>query len=268
MTQPLSDNYLQRFGGIARLYGHSALEALYRGHFVVVGIGGVGSWAAEALVRSGLGAITLMDLDDICVTNSNRQVHTLKETIGHPKTEVLAQRLKAINPELTVSVVDDFVDTDNVAELIGPEPQVIIDAIDASSAKAALIAHGRRQKQQVITVGSAGGKTDPTQIRVDDLRHVERDALLKRVRSKLRRHYHFPQNPKRNMRVQAVYSPEQMKYPAPDGTVCESKGQMEGGVKLDCSGGFGSATMVTAAFGMVAAARAIERYLERFSSSQ
>ena len=263
MTNTPSDDYLQRFGGIGRLYGQSALAALYRGHFVVVGIGGVGSWAAEALARTGLGTITLIDLDDICITNSNRQIHTLTSTIGQPKTTVLAERLQAINPEITVHVIDDFAEPENIVELIGPEPQVIIDAIDASYAKAALIAHCRRQKQQVITVGSAGGRTDPSQVTVGDLHRTVKDSLLSRVRTRLRTKYNFPKDPKRNMRVQAVFSTEQMKYPTPNGEIRQRKVSMEDGVKLDCSGGFGSATMVTATFGMVAAAKAVDRYLER-----
>ena len=263
MTAPLSDNYLQRFGGIARLYGMDGLQALHRGHFVVVGIGGVGSWAAEALARTGLGTITLIDLDDICITNSNRQIHTLTDTIGQPKTQVLAQRLRQINPDINIQVVDDFAEPENLAEVIPTSAQVIIDAIDASYAKAALIAHCRRQKQQVVTVGSAGGRTDPSKVTVGDLHRSVKDSLLSRVRTRLRTKYQFPKDPKRNMRVQAVFSTEQMKYPTADGSVCQRKQQMAEGVKLDCSGGFGSSTMVTATFGMVAAAKAVERYLER-----
>ncbi|UTW44288.1 tRNA cyclic N6-threonylcarbamoyladenosine(37) synthase TcdA [bacterium SCSIO 12696] len=266
MTAPLPDNlpdsYLQRFGGIARLYGMEGLRALHSAHFVVVGVGGVGSWAAEALVRTGAGTITLVDLDDMCITNSNRQLHTTADTIGQPKTAVLAQRLAAINPDATVHVVDDFAEPENLAEVIPEDAQVVIDAIDSSYAKSALIAHCRRHKQEIITVGSAGGRCDPTRIETADLRHSTGDALLSRVRQRLRNHYHFPKNPKRNMRVQAVFSAEQMKYPAADGQVCQSKSQMQGGVKLDCSGGFGSVTMVTASFGMAAAAKAVERYLK------
>lgn len=262
MSEQLSDAWLQRFGGIARLYGKSALGALSRAHFVIVGIGGVGSWAAESLVRTGLGTITLIDLDDICITNTNRQIHTLTDTIGHPKTTILAERLKAINPELVVHVVDDFVEPENVTELISPEPQVVIDAMDSSYAKASLIAHCRRQKQLIITVGSAGGRRDPTQITCADLRHSVKDSLLSRVRNRLRSRHNFPKGSK-NMRVKAVFSTEQMKYPTPDGEMCQSKTLMEGGVKLDCSGGFGSATMVTATFGMVAAAKAVDWYLDR-----
>ncbi|MCV6604075.1 MAG: tRNA cyclic N6-threonylcarbamoyladenosine(37) synthase TcdA [Porticoccaceae bacterium] len=263
MNDTLPDNYLQRFGGIARLYGMSSLQALHRGHFVVVGIGGVGSWAAEALARSGLGAITLIDMDDICITNSNRQVHTTADTIGEPKTAALAQRLRAINPDIAVHVVDDFAEPENLADIIPVDAQAVIDAIDASYAKAALIAHCRRQKQQVVTVGSAGGRNDPSQVTVGDLHRSVKDSLLSRVRTRLRSKYQFPRDPKRNMRVQAVFSTEQMKYPTADGKVDQRKQQMSAGVKLDCSGGFGSSTMVTATFGMVAAAKAVERYLER-----
>lgn len=263
---PLQENTTanqQRFGGMGRLYGDAALAALSRGHFVVAGIGGVGTWVAEALARSGIGEITLIDLDDVCITNTNRQIHALQSTIGQSKVAVMAARLRDINPGLAVHEVEDFVDTDNVCDLIGEQHDVVIDATDTAAAKAALIARTRRLKKQVITVGSAGGKRDPRQITSIDLSRTTKDPLLAKVRNQLRRWYNYPKNPKRTFRVEAIYSTEQMIYPDNRGGVCQTKGQMQDGVKLDCSGGFGAATMVTATFGMVAASRAIERYLER-----
>jgi len=263
-TQTLSPEWLQRFGGIARLYGDSGLEALAKAKFLVIGIGGVGTWIAEALARTGAGAITLVDLDDICITNTNRQIHALSHTIGHSKTAVMAERLRAINPELVVSEIEDFVALDNLAEIILPSYDVVIDAADNFRVKAALISHCRGQKQQIVTVGSAGGKRDPRQIVSGDLSRTLQDPLLSRVRKQLRQKHAFPRNQKRVFSVEAIYSPEQMLYPDGTGGVCQAKdGVLQDGVKLDCAGGFGAATMVTASFGMIAAARAVERLLER-----
>jgi tRNA A37 threonylcarbamoyladenosine dehydratase len=259
----LSDPYRQRFGGIARLYGEPALEQLAAAHFVVIGIGGVGTWVAEALARSGVGTLTLIDLDDICITNTNRQVHTLQSVIGKPKTAVMAARLRDINPEVVVHEVEDFIDPDNTADLLDPAcHQLVIDAADTANAKSSVIAFCKRNKIPVVTVGSAGGKRDPRQIVSADLTRTNNDPLLAKVRNQLRRLHNFSRNTKRRFSVEAIYSEEQMVYPAADGGTCQSK-NFQGGVKLDCSGGFGAASMVTATFGMVAASRAIERYLQR-----
>mgnify|MGYP000200149587 CR=1 FL=1 len=261
----LSPLYLQRFGGIARLYGQDGLAALARAHFVVVGIGGVGTWAAEALARSGVGTLTLIDMDDVCITNSNRQLHALQSTIGKPKTAVMAARLRDINPEVRVHEVEDFLALDNLEALIRPEHHLVIDAIDAAYVKASLIAHCKRRKQPIVTVGSAGGKRDPRLITSGDLSRTVNDPLLAKTRNNLRRLHNFSRNTKRVFSIEAVYSTEQMLFPDASGGVCQSRGEMdlEGGVKLDCSGGFGAATMVTANFGFVAASRGIERYLLR-----
>lgn len=233
---------------------------------MVVGIGGVGTWAAEALARSGIGELTLIDMDDVCITNSNRQLHALQSTIGKPKTAVMAERLRDINPEIRIHEVEDFLDRDNIDELITPEHHVVIDAIDAAYVKAALIAHCKRQRKQIITVGSAGGKRDPRQIISGDLSRTVNDPLLAKTRNNLRRLHNFSRNTKRVFSIEAVYSGEQMLYPDNNGGVCQSRSAMNTaeGVKLDCSGGFGAATMVTASFGFVAASRGIERYLELY----
>lgn len=262
MSQP-SPAYQQRFGGIARLYGQQALPLLCNAHFAVIGIGGVGTWVAEALARTGVGTLTLIDMDDVCITNTNRQAHALQSTIGQGKTTAMAKRLHDINPELVVFEVAQFVSIDNVRELITTRFDMVIDASDSAAAKSAIIANCRRNKIGIITVGSAGGKNDPRKITSGDLSRTTADPLLSKVRQQLRRFYNFPTNPARRFAVEAVFSEEAMQYPQPDGSVCARKGVMEDGVKLDCSGGFGSSTMVTASFGMVAAARAAEKYLQK-----
>lgn len=259
--------WLQRFGGIARLYGEPALLTFARAHVVVVGIGGVGTWVAEALARSGVGEITLIDMDDICITNTNRQLHALHSTIGQQKIDVMAARLLDINPELKVNTVDEFLETDNLSQLIPATADAVIDAIDAAYVKAALISHCKRHKQIILTVGSAGGKLDPRLITSGDLSRTTNDPLLAKTRNTLRRHYNFTRNTKRVFSVEAVYSSEQMTYPAADGNTCQTKSGLEAGTRLDCSGGFGAVTMVTATFGFVAVSRALDRLLQKSSRS-
>lgn len=251
-------SYLDRFSGIGRLYGMEALEAFRNAKVAVIGIGGVGSWVAEGLARTGFEDIHLIDLDDICVTNTNRQIHTQQNTIGHLKVEAMANRLKGINPDVKVTPVVDFLTKDNIAQhLTGFD--FVVDAIDSVQVKAALIAWCKRNKVPVITTGAAGGQMDPTQITVGDLNKTFNDPLARKVRSLLRREYNFSRNQKRNYSVMCVYSTEQLNYPQPDGSVCKQKAFTDGTVKLDCSGGFGASTMVTATFGLVAASKVAER---------
>ena len=259
MNQILSDSARQRFGGIARLYGTSALETLQRSHILIIGIGGVGSWAAEALARSGIGAITLMALDDICITNTNRQVHAHQSTIGQSKTMVMRDRLLSINPEITVNCIDDFLDQENLHDYIQPHYSLVIDAIDSAMVKTHLIAFCKSRKMPILTVGSAGGKKDPRKIIVGDLSKTKNDPLLAKVRNNLRRLHNFSRNPKRVFSVKAIYSTEQMTYPDNQGETCQTKAFMEEGAKLDCNQGFGAATMVTASFGFIAATEAIKK---------
>lgn len=258
----MNDDYLLRFGGIGRLYGQQPLTWLAQAHFCVIGIGGVGSWAVEALARTGVGQLTLIDLDDICTTNTNRQIHALQGTVGHSKTDVMAARVGLINPDCKVHCVDDFVSKDNIAELIQGFDYVI-DCIDAVQAKTALIAHCKRRKIPVITIGGAGGKIDPSQIQYGDLAKTIQDPLLAKVRSYLRRDYQFTKNPKRKFDVDCVFSTEQLRYPQADGSVCAAKASAEGSMRLDCNSGFGAVTMVTASFAFMACARAVEKYLAR-----
>lgn len=255
----MNDDYGFRFGGIERLYGRRALAAFRNAHVAVVGLGGVGSWAAEALVRSGVGTLTLIDMDDICVSNTNRQLHALDSQYGRTKTDAMAERLRAINPHADIRVHFGFLTPANVAELLTDDLSGVIDAIDSVKAKAAMLAHCQRRKLPVICAGGAGGQMDPTQIRVADLSKTTQDPLLAKVRNLLRREYGFSRNPKRRFGIEAVYSLEQLTYPAADGEVCLQKPDTAGPVRLDCATGFGAASPVTGSFGLIAAARLLAR---------
>ena len=170
------DNYEQRFGGIGRLYTPEGLARLCQAHVCVIGIGGVGSWVVEALARSGVGQITMIDMDDICVTNINRQLPALSGNIGKLKTEVMAERVKLINPECVVNIIDDFISPDNQAEYLNRGYDYVIDAIDNVKTKAAMIAYCKRNKIKIITIGGAGGQTDPSKIQIADLDVYKRQA--------------------------------------------------------------------------------------------
>ncbi|WP_404367686.1 tRNA cyclic N6-threonylcarbamoyladenosine(37) synthase TcdA [Marinobacter sp.] len=255
----LSEDYSLRFGGIERLYGRRALAAFRESHIAVVGLGGVGSWAAEALARTGIGAITLIDMDDVCVSNTNRQLHALAGNYGRTKTDAMAERLRAVNPEADIRVHFGFATPKNIPDLFGPDLTGVIDAIDSVRPKAALIAHCKRRKISLVCAGGAGGQMDPTQIQVGDLSRTTQDPLLAKVRNMLRREYDFSRNPKRRFGIEAVYSLEQLTYPAADGEVCLQKPVTDGPVRLDCASGFGASSPVTATFGFVAASRLINR---------
>src|SRR5580658_1428231 len=181
-----------RFGGIARLYGRAGLSRLHAAHVCVVGIGGVGAWAAEALVRSGVGAITLVDLDEVCVSNINRQLHALTETVGRAKVEVMAERIRAINPDCRVTAEPRFFNEQTAAELLAPKFDYILDAIDSVTNKVLLLAECRKRNVPVVACGGAGGRRDSTQVRTADLAKVSHDRLLAEVRKKLRKEFQFP----------------------------------------------------------------------------
>lgn len=250
----------QRFGGLARLYGQSGLNSLNNLHVCIAGIGGVGSWSAEALARSGVGKLTLIDLDDICVTNTNRQIHALEGTVGLAKVDVMAERIRLINPDCDVSVIEDFVTLDTVKDYILRDYNAVIDATDSIKAKAEIVYHCKRHKIHVVTVGGAGGQIDPSQITKGDLAKTIQDPLAAKLRSELRRNYGFSKNPKRRFGVECIYSTEQLRYPQPDGSVCHNKSAMADGTRLDCAGGFGAVVTVTATFGMLAAASVINKH--------
>ena len=249
--------YGLRFGGIGRLYSKAGLERLRRAHVCVIGIGGVGSWAVEALARSGIGQLTLIDLDDVCVSNVNRQIHALDGQINNLKVSVMAERAKAINPEIEVNSVEAFLTRSNAAKLLEPDYDFVFDAIDSPREKCVIISHCRERGLPVVTAGGAGGRRDPTRIRVDDVARSEGDRLLQSVRKSLRSDYGFPRNG-RMFGVDCVYSNEPPVFPQKDGTVCTTR-DSEADLRLDCRSGFGTATFVTGTFGFVAASRIVER---------
>jgi tRNA A37 threonylcarbamoyladenosine dehydratase len=252
----------ERFSGIDRLYGVGAVARLARSHVCVVGIGGVGSWAVEALARSGVGELTLIDADDVCVTNTNRQSHALDGEYGRAKVEVMAARARAINPAIEVHAIASFLGSANLADLLARGYDAVFDACDSLKAKVDMIAFCRRRKIPIVVSGSAGGRIDPTLITARDLSKTEHDMLLGLVRKKLRDDYGWTRNPKRYFGVQAVFSRENVNYPQADGSVCKTRASdAEGGLKLDCAGGLGAATQVTGTFAFVAVSRLIERLL-------
>jgi tRNA A37 threonylcarbamoyladenosine dehydratase len=254
-----------RFAGIDRLYGAGAVQTLMQRHVCVVGVGGVGSWAVEALARSGVGRLSLIDADDICLSNTNRQLHALDGYYGRSKVEAMAERATAIHPDIRVDPIAQFLTPTNLPDLLLRDYDLVIDACDSFRVKVECIAFCRRRKLPLITVGSAGGRTDPTRIQVRDLSRTEHDAMLALVRKKLRTEFAFPRNPQRYFGVPAVYSLENVQYPQADGSVCGNRPVVAGdaGFKLDCGAGLGAATHVTAAFAFAAVARMLPRLLTR-----
>ncbi len=249
----------RRFGGIARLYGAAALARFLQAHVCVIGVGGVGSWAIEALARSAIGNLTMIDLDNLAESNINRQIHALTDTLGQAKVSALAARIAQINPYCHVTEVEDFITADNLPEMIGEgRYDYVIDAIDNVRAKAALIAYCRDKGIRLITIGSAGGQVDPTCIEVRDLAKTEQEPLLAKVRKRLRSEYRFPRGDKVRFGIDAVFSTEPLSAPLSE-EVCAVDGDVAPGVTgLNCAG-YGSAVVVTATFGLVAAAHIMRK---------
>lgn len=251
-----------RFNGIERLYGSAGAKAIANAEVAVVGLGGVGSWLAEALVRSGVGALKLIDLDDVCISNSNRQLQACAENIGSNKAAALAARFASINPQCQLNPIADFISADNLAQYLGSGCSVVADAIDDAYIKAALIAYCKRAKIGIITTGAAGAKTDPTQIHIADLSKTYNDPLSAKVRYLLRRNYGFSSNPKRSFGVPCVFSRQQLRYVDPSGQVTTNKNAMNQGAR-DCNHGFGAACMLTASIGMAAAAQVVDKIIAK-----
>lgn len=236
----MTETHARRFGGIDRLYGAGSLARLATLHACVIGIGGVGSWAVEALARSGVGRLTLIDLDHVAESNLNRQVQALTDTLGAAKVQAMAARVTAINPDCAVTGIEEFVTVENASILI-PADAWVIDAIDQVDAKAALLAACRARGQWVVTTGGAGGRHDPAQMRVTDLARTTHDPLAARLRQVLRREHGFARTG--DFGIDCVFSTEPMQRPQ----ACAS-------FDLNC-GGYGSSVCVTAAFGFAAASR-------------
>jgi len=260
----LSADYLDRFGGVGRLVGRAGLERLQRAHVCVVGVGGVGSWAVEGLARSGIGELTLVDLDDVCVTNVNRQLPALDGQIGRPKVAVLGERLRLINPSCRVETAQEFFTPGSAGRVLPARCDYVIDAIDRMSHKAHLIATCRERGFSVLTVGAAGGRRDPTKIHAGDIGEAG-DELLRQVRKRLRRDYHFSSGAQRGitrMGVPCVWSSEPPVFPWADGT-CATKPEPGSNLKLDCESGFGTAVFVTGVMGLMATGEVVRAIAER-----
>lgn len=263
----------RRFGGVERLYGARVMERFCTARVAVVGLGGVGSWAAEALARSGLACITLVDLDHVSESNTNRQIHALGAEFGKPKVQAMAERILAIHPGARIRAIEEFIDAANCAVLL-ENVEMVIDCIDDARAKAAMLAHARTSGIAVVTCGAAGGRVDPSRIRVADLGRVTGDPLLASVRHRLRRDHGFPgsRNDHRKpakMGFEAVFSDEPIRSPAAIDGPAEDLGACEPGdvagqhaspgSPLACAG-YGSCVTVTASFGLIAAARALAHF--------
>jgi tRNA A37 threonylcarbamoyladenosine dehydratase len=248
----------RRFGGVARLYGDAALARFRSAHVCVIGVGGVGSWVVEALARSAIGRITMIDLDNVAESNVNRQIHALSDTLGKAKVTALAERIAQINPYCEVTQIEDFITPDNLDQMIGAGAyDYVIDAIDSVKAKTALIAYCRENGIRLITIGGAGGQVDPTKIEIRDLSRTEQEPLLAKVRKRLRAQHGFPRGTKNKFGIDAVFSTEPLKFPEGDEACSVDEGAKAGVTGLNCAG-FGSAMVVTATFGLVAAARVLQ----------
>lgn len=251
----------RRFGAIARLYGDVGLAKLIKSHVCVIGIGGVGSWVAESLARSAVGKLSLIDLDVVAESNMNRQLVATTDSIGRDKILVMAERISQINADCEVRPIDEFISKDNVSALLKPEFDFVVDCIDDFRTKAAVINYCKQHKIKVLTVGAAGGQTDPSKIVQTDLSTTQHDGLLAQTRKLLRQNYGFARNLKRTFGVPCVYSNEQAVYPDGLGGVSpqrlsddQSDELMQVSTNaLNCGGGVGSITHVTGTFAFFAA---------------
>ncbi len=268
MQQNSDIDFERRFGGIARLYGATGLERFKAANICVIGVGGVGSWVVEALARSAIGKITMIDLDNVAESNINRQIQANSDTLGKAKVTALSERIALINPFCRVTEVEDFITPENLEQMLRQQDfDYVIDAIDNVKAKTALIAYCREHAIPLITIGAAGGQTDPAKIEIRDLSRTEQEPLLALVRKRLRQNYGFPRGAKSKFGIDAVFSMETLTMPeTPE--VCavdpanlndgEDTTNQTGVTGLNCAG-FGSSIVVTASFGLMAAAHVLRR---------
>lgn len=252
-TQHPDDDYERRFTGTSRLYGQDTFTLFQQAHVVIAGAGGVGSWAIEALARTGIGRLTLIDMDVLVASNVNRQLPALSDTFGRSKIDVLAERARGINPRLQLTLIDDFLTRENIATLLAETPDLVLDCTDDVDAKISLIVWCRRRRIPIVVAGAAGGKTDPGALRIDDLTRSHRDPLLAKIRRQLRRDCGFPKNPDEKFGIPCVYSGQPVH--TPEGDTCDTG-------NLSCSG-YGSTTMVTATMGMMAVAEGLRHMIRR-----
>lgn len=259
------ENTKERFAGIERLYGREQTKVLSNAHIAIIGIGGVGSWTAEALARSGIGKLTLIDMDEVCVTNTNRQVHAETITVGHMKTSAMTRRIRSIHPECEVVGENQFFTTSTADTLLKGDFHCVVDTIDDRKNKSLLLARCNSLKIPVVTTGGAGGLRDPTKVQVADITKTFNDPLMSVVRKILRKDFGFSRNIKRSWGIPCIFSSEMPQYPDNQGNLC-SKKPVNAELKLDCNTGFGTASFVTGTFGFQAAAKVIEIVLRKANS--
>ncbi|MEX1099559.1 MAG: tRNA threonylcarbamoyladenosine dehydratase [Bacteriovoracaceae bacterium] len=246
------------FQGVERLYNENGLKKLARSHVMIIGLGGVGSWAAEALIRSGVGKLSLVDLDDICVSNINRQIHASTSSLGNMKVLEMKKRLIDINPRAEINAIEDFFSAGSMDEILNCHCDYIIDAIDGVKSKALLISECLKRKIPLVTTGGAGGKKNPALVQEADLNRSFNCRLLAQTRKKLKTEYKFSRDKKKRYNVPCIFSPEQQIFPEP--LACAAGEEIK---NLNCQNGFGSSVMVTAVFGLNAAAKVVNDLTER-----
>jgi tRNA A37 threonylcarbamoyladenosine dehydratase len=243
----IESDYYSRFSGIGRLFGRKAQEKIRSSKILIIGIGGVGSWVAESLARTGIGSMTLVDLDDICVTNVNRQILAISSTVGQFKVDVMKKRVLDIHPLCEVDTKQCFFNPKNLESIFDRDYDFIIDACDDFTNKCHLIDYCRKNKIPLVVMGGAGGKVDPLQIRVTDMASSSNDRLLARLRKKLRQEFSFPLENEGDFGVWSVWSHERAVYPTANGCITH-KPPLGLAKNMDCEEGFGSASFVTGAF--------------------
>ncbi len=259
----------RRFDRMGRLVGDPGMQALFDAHVMVIGVGGVGSFAAEALARSGVGRLTLVDFDLICVTNTNRQLHTMRGTVGQAKVEVMVERLARVNPSATVEACRTFYNEQSSADLLGRKPDWVVDAIDNVTAKCHLLAACRELGQKVVCSTGAAARMDSTRVRVSDLSETRVDPLARQVRRILRQQYDFPGHGEGHWDIPAVSSDEEpmasqnLLYDLDEGFRCVCP-QGQNGLhecerrnRIDGTAGF-----VTGAFGLACASHVVRGLVE------
>jgi len=264
----------RRFDRMGRLIGDEKMKSLFKSHVMVIGLGGVGSWSAESLARSGVGILTLVDFDEICVTNFNRQLHALDRTVGSQKVDVMAERMQKINPAAHIRAIPQFYNSETCENIFSVRPDYVIDAIDNVTAKCHLLAYCREQKIPVVTATGSGGRLDPTQIKIADLAFTSVDPLARAIRGILREKYAFPRNEKEAFGIPAVYStepalePRELHYDGGKGFQCVCP--QGDNPYFQCENRnviMGNASFVTGTFGFVAASVVVKDLLASASES-
>lgn len=257
----MDNDYTQRrFSGVTRIYGLAAYQCFQQSHIAVIGLGGVGSWVVEALARSAIGELSLIDLDHVAESNINRQLQATHSNLGKAKTTALAERVADINPDCRINCIEEFISSENQVDILNNNYDWVIDCIDNFRTKAALIAYCRRNKIKLLTIGGAGGMVDPSKIKVVDLSRSRQDPLLSKVRKQLRQEYNFPTNLTRRFNIPCIYSEEQLLYPDHHGNISHQKPlQSTATSGLNCANGFGSSVCVTASFGFYAASYVLNK---------